>query len=197
VKFLEAFEKHFATVHRLDTNKLRNAAKFYGHLMYTETIDWSGLNVINLTEDDTTASSRIFIKILFQELFENLGMELFRARLQEENLQIHLNGVFPRDSVKNARFSINFFTSIGLGAITVDLREWLKNAPKLLMEQKLKEYEELNQLSSDSDSDSDSSSSSSSSSENSSKGNMVKKQGSSSDSKSNSSDKSSVSSESD
>jgi pre-mRNA-splicing factor CWC22 len=149
-----------------------------------------------LTEDDTTASSRIFIKILFQELFENLGMELFKCRLQEPSLQTHLRGIFPQDSVKNARFSINFFTSIGLGAITVDLREWLKNAPKLLMEQKLKEYEELNQLSSDSDSDSDSSSSSSSSSEKSSKGKKSNKSSSSSGSNSNSS-RSSVSSESD
>lgn len=161
-KFQESFEKQYATVHRLDTNKLRNSAKFYAHLMYTETIDWSILRVVNLTEDETTAASRIFLKILFQELSENLGMELFKQRLQQENVQPHLKGVFPRDSAKNARFSINFFTSIGLGAITVDLREWLKEAPKLLMEQKLKEYQELQNLSSGSDSDSDSSSSSSS-----------------------------------
>ena len=161
-KFQDAFIKQFATVHRLDTNKLRNAAKFYAHLMYTETIDWSVLSWIKITEDDTTASSRIFIKILFQELSENLGMELFKERLKQENIQPHLTGIFPKDSVKNARFSINFFTSFGLGAITVDLREFLKNAPKILMEQKMKEYEELNQLSSGSSS-SDSSSSSSSS----------------------------------
>lgn len=120
--------------------------------MYTETIDWSVLRVIRLTEDDTTASSRIFLKILFQELSGNLGMELLKQRLKEENVQPHLVGIFPRDSVKNARFSINFFTSIGLGAITVELREWLKSAPKLLMEQKLKEYQELQNLSSGSDS---------------------------------------------
>jgi pre-mRNA-splicing factor CWC22 len=44
-----------------------------------------------------------------------------------------LQGVFPKDSVQSARFSINFFTSIGLGALTDDLREFLKNAPKLLI----------------------------------------------------------------
>jgi len=47
--------------------------------------------------------------------------------------------VFPKDSVNNARFSINFFTSIGLGAITEELREFLKNAPKLLLEKKYAE----------------------------------------------------------
>ena len=48
-------------------------------------------------------------------------------------------GLFPRDSVENARFAINFFTSIGLGAVTEDLREFLKEAPKLLLEQKYAE----------------------------------------------------------
>lgn len=46
----------------------------------------------------------------------------------------YLNGIFPKDSVSNARFAINFFTSIGLGAITEDLREFISNAPKLLLE---------------------------------------------------------------
>ena len=34
------------------------------------------------------------------------------------------------------RFSINFFTSIGLGALTDDMREFLKQAPKLIMAQR-------------------------------------------------------------
>jgi pre-mRNA-splicing factor CWC22 len=41
--------------------------------------------------------------------------------------------------VQNARFSINFFTSIGLGALTEGLRDFLKNAPKLIVEQKYRE----------------------------------------------------------
>jgi len=45
-----------------------------------------------------------------------------------------LSGIFPKDSVANARFAINFFTSIGLGQITEDLREFIKDAPKLLLE---------------------------------------------------------------
>ena len=92
--------------------------------------------MIKLTEEDTTASSRIFIKILFQEMAENMGIETLVKHLKEDTLQQHLAGVFPRDSVQNARFSINFFTSIGLGAVTEELREFLKNAPKLLLEKK-------------------------------------------------------------
>ena len=39
-------------------------------------------------------------------------------------------GIMPRDNPRDTRFAINFFTSIGLGALTEDLRAHLKNAPK-------------------------------------------------------------------
>merc|ERR1719158_2289449 len=39
-------------------------------------------------------------------------------------------GLMPRDNRRDTRFAINFFTSIGLGALTEDLRAHLKNAPK-------------------------------------------------------------------
>lgn len=47
--------------------------------------------------------------------------------------------MFPTDSVENARFSINFFTSIGLGAVTEASREFLKDAPRLLLQKKYNE----------------------------------------------------------
>jgi pre-mRNA-splicing factor CWC22 len=58
-----------------------------------------------------------------------MGMDTLCKKLKEESLQPFLEGVFPRDSVKNARFSINFFISIGLGRVTDDLTQFLKNAP--------------------------------------------------------------------
>ena len=50
-----------------------------------------------------------------------------------------MEGVFPRDSIESARFSVNFFTSIGLGHVTEELREFLKEAPMILLEQKYAE----------------------------------------------------------
>jgi hypothetical protein len=41
-------------------------------------------------------------------------------------------GLFPRDHPKNTRFSINFFTSIGLGGLTEALRAFLKVPPRTL-----------------------------------------------------------------
>ena len=79
-KFHELFMKQYIQVHRLEVNKLRNAAKFFGHLLYSGGIDWSCLNCIRLTEEETTSSSRIFIKILFQELAENMGMEKLKTK---------------------------------------------------------------------------------------------------------------------
>lgn len=34
--------------------------------------------------------------------------------------------IFPKDSMRNTRFSINFFEAIGLGGITENLREWYR-----------------------------------------------------------------------
>ena len=79
-----------------------------------------------------------------QEIAENLGIrqvtERFAKKLSEDDeVMPHLGGLFPKDSVENARFAINFFTSIGLGALTVGLREFIKDAPKLLLQQKYAE----------------------------------------------------------
>ncbi|KAG9658559.1 hypothetical protein KCU64_g4432, partial [Aureobasidium melanogenum] len=37
---------------------------------------------------------------------------------------------FPIDNPRNTRFSINFFTAIGMGVLTEGMREYLKNMPK-------------------------------------------------------------------
>lgn len=41
------------------------------------------LEVIKLNEDDTTSASRIFIKVLFQELSEYLGLPKLNDRLKD------------------------------------------------------------------------------------------------------------------
>ena len=89
-----------------------------------------------MTEETTTSSSRIFVKILFQEIANNLGIKKFEEKLNDDSLKPYLEGIFRSDSVQNARFSINFFTSIGLGALTEQMREFLKDAPKILLEKK-------------------------------------------------------------
>lgn len=130
--FEEIFRDTYSTTHRLDTNRLRNVGKFFAHLLFTDAIGWDVLDVMKLNEDDTTSSSRIFIKILFQELAEYMGLGKLNARLKDATLQEAFSGLFPRDNPRNTRFAINFFTSIGLGGLTDELRDHLKNAPKLM-----------------------------------------------------------------
>ncbi len=149
--FMDQFESQYNKIHRLETNKLRNLAKLFAHLLYTDAIDWAVFKTFNLSEEETTSSSRIFIKIIFQELAEHIGLEKFDDRLQDPSQRDNFAGLFCRDNPKNTRFCINFFTSIGLGSLTESLREFLANAEKMV-EQRVKLNEDSG---SDSDSDSD------------------------------------------
>ncbi|TVU30623.1 hypothetical protein EJB05_22254 [Eragrostis curvula] len=159
--FEKCFVQQYSMIHRLETNKLRNVAKFFAHLLGTDALPWHVLAYIRLTEEDTTSSSRIFIKILFQELSEHLGIRLLNERLNDPTMQGSFESIFPKDHPKNTRFSINFFTSIGLGGITESLREYLKNMPRLIMQQQKPASSESESSGSESGSESSSSGSSS------------------------------------
>lgn len=166
--FEEIFKDTYQTTHRLDTNRLRNVGKFFAHLMFTDAIGWDVLSCIRMNEEDTTSSSRIFVKILFQELVEYMGLAKLNGKLKTSELQEYFDGLFPKDHPKNTRFAINFFTSIGLGGLTDTLREHLKSAPKPVQPQILEIAQASGSGSSSSSSSSssdDESSSSSSSSE--------------------------------
>ncbi|CAK7343828.1 unnamed protein product [Dovyalis caffra] len=154
--FEKCFVQQYSMIHRLETNKLRNVAKFFAHLLGTDALPWHVLAYIRLTEEDTTSSSRIFIKILFQELSEHLGIRTLNERLTDPTMIDSFESIFPRDNPKNTRFAINFFTSIGLGGITENLRDYLKNMPRMIMQQQ----EQVSESGSGSDDESGSSSSS-------------------------------------
>ncbi|KAJ3413652.1 pre-mRNA-splicing factor cwc22 [Chytridiales sp. JEL 0842] len=174
--YAKSFEDVYKTVHRYETNRLRNIAKFFAHLMASDALTWNVFALVSLTEQDTTSASRIFVKILFEELNGSLGLKTLKQRLSDKNMMIEVetpqgyvtrgafDGLFPRDNPRNTRFAINYFTSIGLGGLTTELREHLKNAPKLIMAQQQDVDSSDSDSSSSSDSDSDSSSSSSGSS---------------------------------
>ncbi|KIW85282.1 pre-mRNA-splicing factor cwc22 [Fonsecaea pedrosoi CBS 271.37] len=128
--FEQSFAKYYDTIHRYETNRLRNIARFFGHLLATDAIGWHVFSVVHLNEEETTSSSRIFIKILFQDLAEALGMPELQKRMKDDILRPCFSGIFPTDTPRNTRFAINYFTSIGMGALTEEMREHLKNLPK-------------------------------------------------------------------
>src|SRR3954454_23811369 len=48
--FEEAFVSVYETIHRYETNRLRNVAKYFAHLLFTDGISWGVLSVIHLNE---------------------------------------------------------------------------------------------------------------------------------------------------
>ncbi|EJD53001.1 MIF4G-domain-containing protein [Auricularia subglabra TFB-10046 SS5] len=122
----ECFKTYYDTIHRYETNRLRNIARFFGHLFATDSISWAVLTVVKMNEDDTTSSSRIFLKIMLQEVNEQMGLKMLTERFKDPEVKESCRGMFPMDNPKNTRFAINYFTSVGLGAITDEMREHLK-----------------------------------------------------------------------
>jgi pre-mRNA-splicing factor CWC22 len=131
--FEEGFAHYYETIHRFETNRLRIIAQFFAHLLASDAIDWHVFSVVKMNEEDTTSSSRIFIKILFEELLASLGQKTVVERFKDPMLQESLVNIFPTDADDQTKtvFSINFFTAIKMGVLTEGMREWrTKNAPK-------------------------------------------------------------------
>nr|CDS31098.1 pre mRNA splicing factor CWC22 [Hymenolepis microstoma] len=148
-QFERIFGEQYATIHRLETAKLKNVAMFFAHLLFTDSISWGVLECVKLNERDTSSSGRIFLKFLFQELCSFMGLAKLQARLRDETLQPFFVHLLPRNNPKDTRFAINFLITIGLGGLTIDLREHLQ-ATKAAAEEKAKMAEDVEKSSSDS-----------------------------------------------
>lgn len=49
----------YTTVHRLETNKLRNVAKFFGQLFYADALPWTSMSCVHLNEEETNSSRQV------------------------------------------------------------------------------------------------------------------------------------------
>ncbi|KAJ1675184.1 pre-mRNA-splicing factor cwc22, partial [Spiromyces aspiralis] len=129
--FVTVFIEMYENIHRFEVNRLRNIAKFFGFLFSTDALPWACFSCVKLTEEDTTSSSRIFLKQVLQDISEQMGLRQLNERIKAPELAEATKGLFPNDNTRHMRFAINYFTSIGLGALTEELREWLKEAVAL------------------------------------------------------------------
>ncbi|KAA0193885.1 hypothetical protein HAZT_HAZT003139, partial [Hyalella azteca] len=129
--FQEIFKTAYKTCHRLDTDKMRNVVRLFAHLFVTDAISWEVFSVVLLNKDNTTISSSVFLKILFQEMVEFLGLSKLNDRLRDPTMSCAFEGILPRNNPHNTRFAINFFTSIGLGGLTNGLQELLRKQVRL------------------------------------------------------------------
>ncbi|KAL5582516.1 hypothetical protein UlMin_014958 [Ulmus minor] len=137
--FDKCFVQQYLMIHRLETNKLRNVAKFFAHFQVNEKLS------LLSTFFCLVFNFFILCDFLVLELSEHLGICLLNERLYLKNIcfainfftSIGLGGItknLPK-YLKNICFAINFFTSIGLSGITKNLPKYLKNMPHLIMQQ--------------------------------------------------------------
>jgi pre-mRNA-splicing factor CWC22 len=58
--FKKCFVQQYSMIHHLETNKSRNVAKFFVHLLGTDALLWHVLAYIRLTEEDRGRYNIIF-----------------------------------------------------------------------------------------------------------------------------------------
>ena len=85
--FERSFETCYDTIHRYESNQLRNIARLFGHLLANDAISWTVLQAIEMNEDDTTSSSRIFVKIMMQEVTESMDLPTLSERFADPENQ--------------------------------------------------------------------------------------------------------------
>ncbi|KAI5960112.1 CWC22 [Candida pseudojiufengensis] len=137
--FIELFKDYYNKIENFETNQLRNLGKFFGHLFSCKALNLgNSWNEIKITEQDTNPVKRILLKFIFQEMVEEMSInDLKKMVLLDKNLKPFINGVFPvvnikLEDIENVRFSINFFTAIGLGVLTEEMRDVLTGLEEML-----------------------------------------------------------------
>ena len=79
-RFEMAFGTYYNMVHHYETNRLRNITLFFGHILASDAISWNVLGCAKLTEEDTTSSSCLFVKIMLTEMQESMGLKALKER---------------------------------------------------------------------------------------------------------------------
>lgn len=134
--FARQFVEKYDAIFQYEGAQLRNMGKFFGHLIAADILSpQETLGYIELTEDSTTSAGRVFIKFVFQELVEELGIGEVKKVVQDPYVRSSLRSLFPVVDVTKAdtnhiMFAINYFTAIGLGVLTEEMRAVLKDLPE-------------------------------------------------------------------
>eukprot|EP00512_Aurantiochytrium_limacinum_P010313 CAMPEP_0171544508 /NCGR_PEP_ID=MMETSP0960-20121227/3542_1 /TAXON_ID=87120 /ORGANISM="Aurantiochytrium limacinum, Strain ATCCMYA-1381" /LENGTH=868 /DNA_ID=CAMNT_0012092329 /DNA_START=249 /DNA_END=2853 /DNA_ORIENTATION=+ len=153
--FMDAFAEQYKSIHRLETNMLRNVAKLFAHLLSNDALPWTVFENVHMNERETTPASRIFVKFLCQDMAEEMGTLRLRGRFLDPDMTETFRYLLPMgDNLQDTRFAINFFTMCGLGPLTDNMRTYFKNAPRTALTQPASRTKDQ-----DSSSDSESSSS--------------------------------------
>ena len=124
--FVALFYRAYDTIHLRDLGQIRNVGLLFAHLLQAGALPWTALHVVRMNERDSTPSSRIFVKTIVVDLYENIGLDALRARLYSAELGDALSGLLPSDSRDDIAFAYNFFAGIGLKELGQPLKERFK-----------------------------------------------------------------------
>lgn len=131
--FVEQFQQKYATIYQYEGLQLRNIGRFFGHLLAADTLDpLPTLGCIVLTEKESTSAGRVFVMFLFKALVEEMGIDEVQTLVQDKDLRGNIRGMFPVVDVDyrdrdHINFAINYFTALGLGVLTREMREVLQS----------------------------------------------------------------------
>lgn len=137
--FEKIFQDNYINSEELEPNQLRIIGKFWGHMLASDYAGFEILAVVHISEDGTTPASRIFLKFVFQELVAEIGIHELLERLNEDFVKPHLVHMFPKENLEDIRYSINYFTAIGLGSLTEEMRKHLNIIEEQIQDQRREE----------------------------------------------------------
>ncbi|KAA8900350.1 hypothetical protein TRICI_006222 [Trichomonascus ciferrii] len=112
--FKGAFKDYYGKIHRYKTLQIRNIATLFGYLLASDGLSWEVFEAVYISEEHTTSSSRIFIKFLFEEMQQELGVKQLKERFAEDYIQPYISTLFPKTTREETMFAINFFTVLHL-----------------------------------------------------------------------------------
>ncbi|GAV53799.1 hypothetical protein ZYGR_0AK03010 [Zygosaccharomyces rouxii] len=123
--FEQIFAENYQDCEELEPAQLRTLGKFWGHLLASDYLGFEVFSNVHLNEEETNPPQRILLKFLLLELVAELGIDQLQIRFQEEYIRPFLQGLFPQQHAPHIRYSINYFTAIGLGVLTEEMRALL------------------------------------------------------------------------
>jgi hypothetical protein len=135
------FVKNYSDCFKFTAHRITNLGSLYAYLFSKDIIDWRILCVIRLTEADTNSAQRVFLRILMEELAQNLSFEGIVRKFAEPEVSESIKELFPTDSLENAEFASAYFHEIQLGFLCENLDREIERMEQEAEEQKRKELD--------------------------------------------------------
>lgn len=114
-----------------DLSNIKHLSQLFAKLLAKDSLDFKVLKIVKINSRDTTERKRVFLKYLFSELVSEMSLNnVKKIMLHNKILKPYFKDTIFPDSPKDTIYSINFFTAIGLGELTVKMRKQMEALKK-------------------------------------------------------------------